>query len=300
MKLTAIILLATGLQVTASGYSQKVTLHLKDASIVKMLGEIKKQTGYLFFYKSEELKKSKKISIDLVDADLSVALEKSLAQTRFTYKIVNQTIVLVPRTEVTAPEIPAPIIPFIDVTGKITDKNGTPLSGATVTVKGTKFGTSTNQNGSFTLKNIDQNAVLEISYVGFVSQSINLNNRNDISIVLEAADNSLDETVIIAYGKTSKRLNTGSVSSVTNDVIEKQPVTNPIAALQGRVSGLMITASSGMPGANFQVRIRGENSMKQGNDPLYIIDGVPFISAPLNNFDGGVRWSKSIKQHQSK
>jgi TonB-linked SusC/RagA family outer membrane protein len=97
---------------------------------------------------------------------------------------------------------------------------------------------------------------------------------------------SLDETVVIAYGTSSKRMNTGSVSSVTSDVLSKQPVSDPLAALQGRVAGLMITPSNGSPGASFNVRIRGENSMKQGSDPLFIVDGVPYFTSPLNMFNG--------------
>lgn len=286
MKLIAILLLATGLQVSATGYSQKVTLNLKDVSIERMLKEIKKQSGYLFFYKTEELRKSGKISINVKNVAIEDALEQGLSNTRFTYKIVNHTIVLQPRIATAQVQIENPPLPVIDVHGKITDKSGAALSGASVKVKDAKTGTSTNANGEFVLIGIDENATLEISYVGYVTQIIKVNNQKNIFIELAVANNQLDETVIIAYGKTSKRLNTGSVSSITSETLEKQPVSDPLAALQGRVSGLMITSSSGMTGSSYQVRVRGENSMKQGNDPLYIIDGVPFISSPLNNFDG--------------
>ena len=285
MKLIAILMLATALQVSANGFSQKVTLHLKDASIEQMLKEIKKQTGFLYFYKAEELRKSGKISLSVTNADIKEALNQGLENTRFTFTIVNETIVLQLRNVIPA-VTPAPVIVAFDVSGKVTDKSGIPLSGANVKVRGTRMGTTTNENGDFTLKNISETAVLEISFVGYKMQVIEVNNRANISITLQLADNKLDETVVIAYGKTSKRLSTGSVSSVTADVIDRQPVSDPLAALQGRVSGLMITSTNGMPGSSFQVRIRGENSMKQGNDPLYIIDGVPFISSPLNNFDG--------------
>src|SRR5690606_9252775 len=107
------------------------------------------------------------------------------------------------------------------------------------------------------------------SYVGYATQEIPVNGRTTINISLRLAQNSLDETVIIGYGTTSRRLNTGSVSSVTSDVISNQPVSDPLAALQGRVPGLMISSTSGAPGASFQVRVRGENSVKGGNDPLY-------------------------------
>lgn len=278
-------MLATALQVSANGFSQKVTLNLKDASIEKMLKEIKKQTGYLYFYKAEELKKSGKISLSVTNAEIKEALNQGLENTRFTFTIVNQTIVLQLRNAIPA-IMPAPVINAFDVSGKVTDKSGTPLAGANIKVRGSRIGTSTNERGEFLLRNISETAILEISFVGYNPQVVEVNNRSNISITMQLADNKLDETVVIAYGKTSKRLSTGSVSSVSADVLEAQPVGDPLAALQGRVSGLMITSSNGMPGSSFQVRIRGENSMKQGNDPLYIIDGVPFISSPLNNFDG--------------
>lgn len=285
MKLIAILMLATALQVSANGFSQKVTLHLKDASIEQMLKEIKKQTGYLYFYKAEELKKSGKISVSVTNADIGDALNKGLENTRFTFTIVNETIVIQLR-HVTTSQLPEPVADVIDISGRVTDKSGAPLAGATIKVRGSRTGTNTNGNGEFVLTGIPETSVLEISFVGYKTQVVNVNNRSNIAVTMQLADNKLDETVVIAYGKTSKRLNTGSVSSVTAETLEKQPVSDPLAALQGRVSGLMITSSNGMPGSAFQVRIRGENSMKQGNDPLYIIDGVPFISSPLNSFDG--------------
>jgi TonB-dependent starch-binding outer membrane protein SusC len=286
MKLIAFIMLATCLHVSARGYAQKVSLDFQNVSIEKVLKEIKKQTGYLFLYKSEELKKAGKISIRVEDADIADAVAKSLAATPLTFKIVDRTIILKARTPDAVLFQLANQPPPLEVRGRITDNGGSPLVGANVTVKGTKNGTSTGSNGEFILKGVDENAVLEISFIGYATQDVRVNSRGKINVVLQLSENKLDEMVIIAYGKTSKRLNTGSVSSVTNETLEKQPVSDPLAALQGRVSGLMITSSNGMAGSGFQVRIRGENSMKQGNDPLYIIDGVPFISSPLNEFDG--------------
>lgn len=284
MKLIAIIMLAACLQVSAGTDAQKVTLNFQNVSIEKVLKEIKKQTGYLFLYKSEELKKAGRVSIHVTADDVADAVARSLAGTLLTFKIVDRTIVLKPQSGMPAPSLNDHSA--MEVRGRVTDKSGVPLSGATIRVKGTKEGTETDANGEFVLKNTDNNAVLEISFVGYTTQNIRVSNRSSINVIMELAENKLDETVIIAYGKTSKRLNTGSVSSVTSETLEKQPVSDPLAALQGRVSGLMITSSGGMAGSSYQVRVRGENSIKQGNDPLYIIDGVPFISTPLNEFEG--------------
>ena len=284
MKLLVVILFALCFHVSGKGFGQSVSLDLKNVEIQTVLKEIRKQTGYLFFYKNEELKNTGKVSISVRNSDISDVMEKVLKKTSLSFQIIDETIILkrIPEAEfnqlLTKREI--------DLTGKVTDTNGNPLGGATVTVKGTASATSTDNNGNFTLRGIGTNVTLVVSFVGYETRTVQVQNQTNINITLEVAINKLDETVIIGYGTTSKRYNTGSVASVTSDVIEAQPVNDPISALQGRVSGLMITSSSGMAGSGYSVRVRGENSIKQGNDPLYIIDGVPFVSDALNTFEG--------------
>ncbi|MEO9020776.1 MAG: SusC/RagA family TonB-linked outer membrane protein [Ginsengibacter sp.] len=284
MKLLVVIMFAFCVQISAKSYGQKVSLDLKNVEIKTVLKEIRKQTGYLFFYKSEELENARKISINVSNSDVSDVMKKVLEKTPFSFQIIDRTIILKrsPKIEINSLKNNM----AIEINGIVTDGSGKPLSGATVTVKGTSNGTSTGADGGFILNNVSTGATLIVSFVGYQTKFIQVQNQTKLTIALELEINRLDETVIIGYGTTSKRYNTGSVSSVTSDVIEKQPVNDPISALQGRVSGLMITSSSGMAGSGYTVRIRGENSIKQGNDPLYIIDGVPFISDALNTFEG--------------
>jgi TonB-linked SusC/RagA family outer membrane protein len=284
MKLIVVILFAFCIQVSAKGYAQNVSLDLKNVEIQSVLKEIKKQTGYLFFYKNEELKNTGKVSIKVNNTNIHEVMQKILEKTPLSFQIIDKTIILKKSPEKELSLLKTQI--GIDISGTIIDKSGKPLSGATVTIKGTNMGTSTDVNGRFTLKNVSSDATLIVSFVGYQTKTISVQNQTNMTVVLELAISKLDETVIIGYGTTSKRYNTGSVSSVMSDVIEKQPVNDPISALQGRVSGLMITSTSGMAGSGYSVRIRGENSIKQGNDPLYIIDGVPFISDALNTFEG--------------
>lgn len=283
MKLMSLFLFVAALQVQAKTYSQ-VTLDLKNVPIEKVFREIKRQTDFLFLYNNEEIKKLGNVTIRVHNASIEEVLSKSLQSTGFSYKILDKTIVLNPSSEVLSGTEVIKVI--IDVNGKVTDASGLPLHGASIKVKGTSTGTTTNEMGEFLLKGVSENATLEISFVGYKTVTVPVNNNTFLSIKLNVEENRLDETVFIAYGKTSKRLNTGSVATVNSTTISNQPVSNPVAALQGRVSGLMISSSSGLPGADLQVRVRGENSMKQGNDPLYIIDGVPFFSAALNLFQG--------------
>jgi TonB-linked SusC/RagA family outer membrane protein len=128
---------------------------------------------------------------------------------------------------------------------------------------------------------VDENAVLEISYVGFETQLVSLQGKSALAISLNPKNNSLDEMQIIAYGTTTKRLNTGNVSTVKARDIETQPINNPLLALEGRVPGLFITQSSGLAGSGVKVKIQGQNSIGRGSDPLYVIDGVPYTSETL-------------------
>ncbi len=122
-----------------------------------------------------------------------------------------------------------------------------------------------------------------ISYTGYVSQEIKLDNRSVVSAHLQQSISELDHVQIIAYGQTTKRLNTGNVTTITSEDIANQPVDNPLLTLEGRVPGLFVSQASGIPGSGVTTLIRGQNSISSGNDPLYIIDGVPYPSLLLNN-----------------
>ena len=161
------------------------------------------------------------------------------------------------------------------VTGKITDDKGSPVQGATVTVKGSKSGTATDANGSFRLS-VDQNAsTLVVTSVGFGRQEVDIAGKTEVTVGLVATNASLNEVVVVGYGTARKKDLTGAVASVTAKDFNKGVVTNPDQLLEGKVAGLQIINSSGQPGAATIVKIRGNNSIRSGNTPLYVIDGVP-------------------------
>nr|WP_307735097.1 SusC/RagA family TonB-linked outer membrane protein [Chitinophaga nivalis] len=172
------------------------------------------------------------------------------------------------------------------VSGIITDVKGQPLTGVTVHIRNTTVGTTTDGQGKFTLQQVPANAQLAVSMIGYLSQEVAVNHRKNIPVSLQEYVSNLDETVVIAYGATTKRFNTGNVSSVKAADIAKQPVSNPLAALQGRVPGMIITQQTGLPGGGYNVQIRGQNSIASGNDPLYIIDGVPYSSQITTTLGG--------------
>ena len=166
----------------------------------------------------------------------------------------------------------------IQITGTVLDKLGKPIAGANVGIPLSKAFAATDSYGKFTIRADQSPGELMVSSIGYKTTKIAYGPKPNLQIILEESTGSLDEVVVIAYGKTTRRLNTGSVGQVSAAEIALQPVSNLLSALQGRVAGLSITQNSGINGAGVKVQIRGQASLMQGSDPLFIIDGVPFAS----------------------
>ncbi|MCS3801030.1 SusC/RagA family TonB-linked outer membrane protein [Niastella sp. OAS944] len=283
MKITVVILLAACLQVSAAGYSQKITLYEKDADLETIFKKIEKSTKYKFLYMSELLRSTKKISISVRNANIEEVLSYCFKEQRkLDYEINGNTVIVKLRAVSDFEEKPYVILPeFPDLRGIILDENGAPAMGVNVSVKGTNKGTTTNRKGEFALPEVDKDAVLIITSIGYDRQEVQVKNRLFISLQLKIAIGNLDEMQVVAYGTTSKRFNTGNVATIKSVDIEKQPVNNVLLALQGRVPGLLITQANGIAGGSIKVRIQGQNSIAGGNEPLYVIDGVPFFSEVL-------------------
>ncbi len=275
MKATIILLFYLGLQAATPLFSQEISLSLKKADLEDVFKAIQGQTHYRFVYTSDQMRVSQKVTIEVHKTTLDKVMEICLQNQPLTYKLEEKLVVIRFKDKNAVNNLVS--VPFPDVNGKVTGEDGIPIAGATIAVKGTNKATATSDNGEFLLKEVEPGSVLIISSIGYQSQEFSLQGRTSVIIQLRLSVGSLDETVVIAYGTTTKRLNTGSVSKVSASEITKQPVSNPMAALQGRVPGLLVTQSSGLPGSAFFLQIRGKNSLSQGTQPMYIIDGVPFM-----------------------
>ena len=161
------------------------------------------------------------------------------------------------------------------VTGRVSDSMGT-LIGATVLEKGTTNGVVTDFDGNFTIQ-VQPGATLVISYVGYVSQEIKVGNQSNLNIILEDQGRNLNEVVVIGYGTQRREAVTGSVANVNGEKLNQIAATNAAQALQGRVAGVLMTQTSSQPGAEMQIRIRGQRSLSASNDPLIVLDGIPFM-----------------------
>lgn len=164
----------------------------------------------------------------------------------------------------------------VHVSGTVVDANGKPLPGVTVQIKGTNTGTTTDARGHFEM-NVPDNSTLTFSFVGFATQTIHVGTQNRrVHVQLSPSSNELNQLVVIGYGSQRKEAITGSVSSISGDKMREVPASNISVALQGRLPGVQISQTSTQPGATMQIRIRGVRSLSGSNDPLIVLDGIPF------------------------
>lgn len=170
------------------------------------------------------------------------------------------------------------------VTGTVSDESGAPLPGATVTVKGTQVGTSTDVNGAFSLGIPGPDAVLVVSSIGFVTQEIAVGSQGEIQVTLKADQQQLEQVVVVGYGSQLKREVTGAVQTIASKEFKDIPVAQVAQKLQGKVAGVQINQTTGIPGRGMSVRIRGQMSVSAGSDPLYVVDGFP-ITGGINSLN---------------
>ena len=303
MKLTAILLFAACLESQARGYSQEITISLKNVSIEQVFKEVKKQTGYSFIYTREQLQHATSITLEMNHASLQQVLDRCFSQQPLTYTIQDKFIIIKPRAApIPVPrqeeaDTPRPATP-VKVNGWVTDEDGEPLGGATITIiqpfkPGTAAGT-TDERGNFKIVNLADGAyTLEVSFIGyqkFVSPIKVVKSTVLVIAKLKRSVNTLDEMQTTAYSKTTKRFNTGDITTINSEEIARNPVSNVLQALQGRVPGMFVTEQTGVANGAFQVQIRSLNTLSggglppfpvaipAGGQPLYILDGVEYPS----------------------
>ncbi|MET1054473.1 MAG: TonB-dependent receptor [Pedobacter sp.] len=290
MKINAIILItmltAAG-SIMASGTKAQtmtdvnVSVGLNQGTLLSALSKIESQSDFRFAYKKELISSLKEITISQQTRSVKLTLDELLAGTGISYKQLNNSIILF-KPEPTSVSATAQE----PITGTVKDEAGLPIPGVSVKIKGQPVVAITDQNGRFSISSATRISYLQFIYIGYATQEYKAEAGQSVQISLKPDVGTLDAVVVIGYGTTTKRNNTGAVASVTSKDIASQPVSDPLAALQGRVAGLDISGSNGYSGSAYTVRLRGINSITGGNDPLYIVDGVPFGSATLNQFSG--------------
>lgn len=296
MKLTTALLLFLSFQASAKGYAQKVNIHKQNAPLSVIFKVIEQQTGYLFFYDEAIIQKASPVNIALTNATLEDAMSACLKDQPLTYTIVKNTIVIQPKevlSNLQAQYIKADILspppppPPVEIHGRVLNKKGEPLQNASIVIAGTSTGTTTDDEGRFTLTVSDaRNVALKVSIVGFQTQTVKLGGKTDITVVLDEENQGLDEVVVIGYGTAKKKDLTGSVQSVSGKRLVDKPVVNVGQALENKVAGVQVISNgAGVPGGQPMIRIRGTNSINSSNEPLYVVDGVVGVSNPLSSLN---------------
>ncbi len=278
MKLTLLFLLIGLAQVSASVYGQtaKLTLEMRNKKVVEVLEEIEKQSEFRFAYSPELIDMERRVTVTVNKKNIDETLDAIFLGTGVKHVVYDRHIMLYPKEMDVI--LKNELAQQNALTGKVTDSDGRPLPGVTVIIKGTTQGTVTNVDGEFTLPNVKPENTLVFSFVGMLTQEIEVGSQNTINVVMVVDAIGIEEVVAVGYGTMKKRDLTGAVGSITNEALTAISPSTFSQSLQGRVSGVQVTSVSGRPGADVSVRIRGVGTINN-NDPLYIVDGTPIYGA---------------------
>ena len=289
MKLTTLFVFATFFSMLANnvGYSQTLTLNEKNISVVRVIDKIEAMSEYKFIYNTKFVDLNRTVTIQLKDANIETVLSSLFKNTSTAYQILRKTQIIlnrkmdVDKNDHLGTSVRTHQKQQNQIGGTITDDTGQPLPSATIIVKGTSRGTTTDFDGKYTLEIDSDDVILLVSYVGFTTQEIAVNGQTEINIQL-VADSALDEVILIGYGTVTKKELTGAIATAGN--IEDRAVTNVQEALQGNISGVTVLADGGDPTSTPIIKIRGLGT-SSAEQPLWIVDGVPYYGGPINPFD---------------
>ena len=265
-------LLTTGSCFASETYSQEASfsMNYENKTIKEIINEIENNSEFIFFYLDKSIDLNRKVSINVKEQKIETILDQLFSVLENNYSISDRQIIISKKE--TPVNTKTNQKDTRTISGIVRDNMG-PVTGANIVIKGTTNGTISDLDGKFTLENVPANAILQISYIGYLPQEITVNNQSSYNIMLKEDNQSLDEVVVVGYGTVRKADLAGSVAVLDNKAFKDQPITQISDALQGRVSGVQVQ-SSGVPGGTVKIRVRGSGSINRSNDPLYVIDGI--------------------------
>ncbi|WP_246067695.1 SusC/RagA family TonB-linked outer membrane protein [Changchengzhania lutea] len=273
---TFVLLLCTTVYsfTTEKSFSQEKVIIDKDqlVTVDQVFRIIKQQTDYRFIYPKDLFKNTSKVQLKKGEIKITKLLKQSLSDNYFVFVLTKKNEIVVEEKTVindSKQQVQQKI------NGTVVDANNVPLLGASVLVKGTTVGTVTDFDGNFELSLPNDANTLIVSYIGFKTQEVDITNKTTVSIILLADAASLDEVVVVGYGTLAKKRVSGSVASVSSKDIADIPVVSLENAIIGQVAGVQVQETTGEPGASPTIRIRGTGSISAGNDPLFVVDGIP-------------------------
>jgi len=282
MKIATFLFLIS-IQLSAKNFAQqKISLNAQNTNILTVFKQIENQSSYRFFYSNDVLPVNKAISAQFKDAEVDLVLNKILAGLDVRWKILDEkNIVISNNIMSTSNYADSRSMMLADsvITGTVfAAEDGTLLKGVVVLVKGTSIKTATDESGRYQLKIPNLKVTLVYSYVGYTNQEVVPSRYNAFDVRLKLNTKALDDVIVVGYGKQKRREVTGAIASISESQLKEIAVSSFENAIQGKVAGLEISVPSGEPGSAPVIRIRGSASISAGNDPLYVIDGLPISS----------------------
>lgn len=282
---------------------REISVDLKNVSFEAALGEVAHASRAYFSYSPDLVKVEQVITLQAEKQTLRKVLNELLGpfNIRYTVDEDGRTISLRPASSNRRSSELKETSPRVQITGTVRDGSGQPMPGVNIIVRGTTNGTTSDATGNYSIEAEPEN-ILVFSFIGYAPIEEKIGTRSVVNVVMHEDIKSLDEVIVnVGYWEVKQREQTGNISRITSDEIQKQPVSNPLQSMQGRMAGVYIQQNSGMPGGGFKIQIRGQNSLRtgsgntvNGNLPLYIVDGIPFTSSSMtsaytsnNNLQGG-------------
>ncbi|WP_333821061.1 TonB-dependent receptor [Ohtaekwangia sp.] len=291
LRILTILCIFSGLAMAHEGNAQRmsdvfISLDLNGASITESFGMIEAKTSFHFSYDKALEQNDVTLTLTFQKASVEQILNTIASRTGLRFKQEENTILVNARNMKSDAGAVNETVQMI-IHGKIVDASTQePLPGVNILVKGTTRGTSTDSQGNFSIEVPDANSILVFSFIGYISQEIVSGNRTTLDVALAPDMQALGEVVVIGYGALEKKDLTTAVSSLKAKDLINQPVTSFDQAMIGKMAGVQVSQTTGAPGGNINIRVRGAKSITAGNDPLYVIDGVP-LSERIRNSPSG-------------
>lgn len=283
-KLLVLVMMLT-LGITA--WAQSLQIRLNNVTVKKAMTELKQKSGYSFVYEASDVDTNKKVNIDA--KDLKQAIGQILDGQNLNYEIKGKNVIV---RKIASQQSQPTTFGNRLLSGFITDMNGEAIIGATIKERGTNRGVVTDFEGHYQIE-VPDNAVLEISYIGYDNQIISVNGRTKVNITMKENVQSLDELVVTAYGTQTRRNVTGSMQTVDFSDLKNLPAGQFTQKIQGQIAGVQVNQGTGVPGQGMNVKIRGAASLSTGASPLYVVDGFPIVGE-INNINPSEIESMSV------
>jgi TonB-linked SusC/RagA family outer membrane protein len=283
MRLSFVFIVVFGITVSAKSYSQakKMDINLTNSTVGEAMKYVEKNSEFVFLYRNEDIDLQRKVDVNLSNATIDQILDQILANTNLTYDVYERQVVI----RKTLNEQPLAAPQQKEISGMVSDKQGIPLPGVTVVIKGTSLGTVTDNDGRFQLLIPEGSETLVFSFVGMQTQEMAIGDKDQFVVVMTEEEIGLQEVVVVGYGTQKKANLTGAVDQVTGEVFENRSVTNVTQGLKGVVPNLNITLLDGRPTQAPEYNIRGATSIGQGGNALVLIDGVEGDPSLINPND---------------